>query len=142
MILFGVWSPDQSTFWQSWIGAGIATEPGVLAPTYAQCVQTTADSWHGIVAKQTGTDGDGNPVLEPVPGWHCNVRVFGAVEAQFTAGLPQTGSIWERTRAAQVFGLTEQPADPETGFPAGMRSPAGVVYADCNDFSSPSNVWA
>lgn len=132
MIQFGVWSPDQATFWASWVQAGIATEAGTLAPTYQDGIQTTAGSWDGIVS-HAGV---------PVPGWHCNVRVFGAIEQQFTAGLPQTGSIWVRTRAAQVFGLTQEPADPDTGFPAGMRSQSGVVYADAADFSSPSNVWA
>lgn len=132
MIEFGVWAPDQDTFWSTWIAAGIATEAGLLAASYADCIQTTAGSWDGIVS-HAGV---------PVPGWHCNVRVFGALEAQFTAGLPQTGSIWERTRAAQVFSLTQQPADPVTGFPAGMRSQTGVVYADAADFTSPSNVWA
>lgn len=56
--------------------------------------------------------------------------------------ITTTGSIWERTHAAEAFQLTLQPADPETGFPAGMRSPSGVVYADGEHFSSPSNVWA
>ena len=70
------------------------------------------------------------------------MRVFGALESSFKAGCPEVGTIWERTHAAQAFGLSLQPADPVTGFPAGMRSPSGVVYADTNDFSSPSNVWA
>jgi hypothetical protein len=132
MISFGVWAPDEATFWASWIGAGIATEPGRLAPSYAECIQTTADSWDGIVSR--------NGVA--VPGWHCNVRLFGAVEAMFRAGCPADGDIWQQTHAAQAFGLTDQPADMETGFPAGMRSPSGVVYADVHEFTSPSNVWA
>lgn len=131
-IQFGVHSPDEATFWATWIAAGIATEPHRLAPSYAECIQTTADSWDGIVTR------DG----VAVPGWHCNVRVFGALAVMFTAGCPAEGSIWERTHAAEAFQLTPQSADPETGFPAGMRSATGVVYADVADFSSPSNVWA
>lgn len=142
MITFGVHAPSQDAFWSTWIAAGIATEPGVLAPSYAECIQTTADSWHGIVTRQTGMDDEGNPIHEPVPGWHCNVKVFGSLAAMFTAGCPADGDIWRRTHAAEAFGLTLQDADPETGFPAGMRSPAGVVYADASHFSSPSNVWA
>lgn len=132
MICFGVWAPSQSVFWESWIAAGIATAPNRIAPQFDAWMQTTAGSWDGIVSR------DG----VAVPGWHCNVRVWGAVEQQFIAGLPQTGSLWERTHAALVFNLSDQAADPVTGFPAGMRSPHGVVYADAEDFSSPSNVWA
>ena len=140
MIQFGVWAPDEATFWASWIARGICTAPHVFAPQYSG-IETT-HSWDGIVTKQTGTDENGLPIMTPVPGWHTNVRLSGPLEAQFTAGLPQTGTIWERTHAATVFGLTLQDADPETGFPAGMRSSAGVVYADPSAFSSPSNVWA
>lgn len=129
-ILFGVWAPSEQAFWDSWIARGICTEPLVYAPGY-EYIETT-HTWDGIVYR------DG----APVPGWHTNVRVSGPLEAQFTAGLPQTGTIWERTHAATVFGLTLQEADPETGFPAGMRSAAGVTYADASAFSSPSNVWA
>lgn len=132
MIHFGVWAPDQETFWQSWIDAGICTAPGEYAPGYAGMIDTTWPSWDGVVVK--------NGV--PVAGWHTNVRVWGALEVQFTHGLAQTGSIWERTHAAQVFGLTPEEADPVTGFPAGMRSPTGVVYADASAFTSPANVWA
>jgi hypothetical protein len=130
MITFGVWAPSEAVFWQAWIDRGICTAPGVFAPQYAG-IETT-HSWDGIVTRNGA----------PVPGWHTNVRLSGALEAQFTAGKPQEGTIWERTHAAVVFGLTLQEADPETGFPAGMRSAAGVVYADPSAFSSPSNVWA
>jgi len=140
MIIFGVWSPDESTFWQSWIDRGICTAPKVFAPSY-RYIETT-HTWDGIVKKQTGVDQDGNPIMEAVPGWHTNVRVSGPLEAQFTAGKPSTGTIWERTHAAAVFGLTYEAADSVTGFPEGMRSSAGVVYADASAFNSPSNVWA
>ena len=36
----------------------------------------------------------------------------------------------------------ERPADPETGFPAGMRNSAGVTYADAKDIRTPTNIWA
>ena len=142
MINFGVRAPSRDIFEATWKAAGIMNADGSLAPGYAECIQTTAGSWHGIITRQTGTDAEGQPILEPVPGWHCNVRVFGALAVMFTAGCPAEGSIWERTHAAEAFQLTLQPADPETGFPAGMRSATGVVYADVADFTSPSNVWA
>ena len=145
MIHFGVWASSEAVFWDSWINAGIATAPYVLAPQYAPFIQTTAGSWHGIIVKTPAVlDGNGVEITPAVmvPGWHCNVRVFGALEASFKAGCPTEGTIWERTHAAQAFGLSLQPADPETGFPAGMRSPSGVVYADASAFTSPSNLWA
>lgn len=131
MIAFGVWAPDEATFWQSWIDAGICSAPNVFTPEYRGIEVTT--TWPGIVINGEG---------EPVPGWHCNVRVVGPLEAEFTYGLPQEGTIWERTWAAEVFGLTPQESDPVTGFPAGYRNGSGVTYADPAAFLSPSNVWA
>ena len=66
--------------------------------------------------------------------------------AEFTHTLEQHDQagdllpLWDRTWAAEVFGLTAQPADPETGFPAGMRNTAGVTYADPMDIHTPTNV--
>lgn len=138
MISFGVWSPDEATFWQSWQQAGIVDEDRNFTPEYADHIQITT-SWEGIV-----TDGEGSVI----PGWHCNVRVGGVLEQQFTYGLnqtdPETGDlldIFDRTWAAEVFGLTEQPADETTGFPAGFRNNLGVTYTDARNFTSPSNVW-
>lgn len=140
MIHFGVWAPDEETFWQSWIEAGIVEvvdgQRRYKAP-YAGHIDTTT-SWDGRVRKEGVV----------VPGWHTNVRVWGPLEAQFAQGLPQYDEdghllpVWQRTHAAAYFGLTQQPADEATGFPAGYRSAAGVTYADVADFSSPSNVWA
>lgn len=146
-IYFSCWAPDEATFWQSWVTAGICTGPNEFVPQYAGAVEVST-SWDGIVTKQTGTDGEGNPIMTTVPGWHCNVKVDNCLAAMFTEGLPQTDEdgnllpLFERTRAAQVFGLTLQEADPVTGFPAGMRDATGVRYADPNEFNSPSNVWA
>ena len=50
--------------------------------------------------------------------------------------------LFERTRAAQVFGLSPQAADPVTLFPAGYRNSTGVTYCDVAEFKTPSNVWA
>lgn len=145
-IYFAVWAPDEATFWQSWIAAEICTAPGEFAPQYAGAVEVTT-SWGGVVTKQTGIDGEGNPIMEPVPGWHCNVRIENGLAAMFTEGLEQYNadgslkSLWNRTNAATVFGLTQQAADPVTGFPAGMRNQYGVRFADPDEFNSPSNVW-
>ena len=144
---FAVWAPDEATFWASWVAAGICTEPGVLAARYQGVECSALMGWPGIIMKsQPVYDGDGKLLQEAVvvPGWHCNVRVTGDLVHAFTAGLEQTGPdglplpIWDRTWAEYVFPLTEQPADPETGFPAGYRSAQGVTYADAADIKSPS----
>lgn len=151
-IQFGVWSPSEAVFWQSWVDAGICSAPKVYASTYAGQLDTTT-SWHGIVVKTPAVvDPATMQIITPaviVPGWHTNVRVYGpALIAQFTAGLPQTDAdgnllpIWQRTRAATVFSLSPQAADASTGFPAGYRNATGVTYADHNAFTSPRNVWA
>lgn len=132
-----VWAPDQQTFWSSWKQAGIVDAQRAFTPEYPgiQVSDQTTQGW-------TPTDHDGNPV----PGWHANVRVAGPLVQEFTYGLNQTGEngdvlpLFERTWAAEVFGLTEQPADPQTGFPAGMRNSAGVTYADTRDIRTPTNI--
>ncbi len=138
MINFGVWAPSQEVFWQTWIDAGICSAPGEYVPPYLGGVDTTAGAWDGIVYK------NGNAV----PGWHCNVMVFGALSDLMSQGLSPCDvagnpkSVWDRTHAKDFFQLTLEPANPETGFPAGYRSPSGVTYADAASFTSPANAWA
>jgi hypothetical protein len=149
MIHFGVWAPDEATFWQSWRDAGIVDENRNFLPEYSNGIQLTT-SWGGQVVK-TPAVMDGMTVVTPavmVPGWHINARVFGTLAQQFIYGLKQTDEdghlldIFDRTWAAEVFQLTEQPANAVTGFPAGWRNTSGVTYTDARNFSSPSNVWA
>lgn len=138
MVLFGVWSPDEATFWQSWIAAGICTAPNVFAPNYTGVEVST--SWGGKIARADGTE---------ISGWHANVRVSGQLAEAMTAELPQTDDagnlleLWDRTWAAQVFQLSEVEIDPTTGFPTGYRNTTtGVKYCDPSRFITPSNVWA
>lgn len=150
-IRFAVWSPDEATFRQSWIDAGILkNEPGyVFAPEYPGVEITATQGWSGIIVKVPEVrDAEGN-VIAPavvVPGWHCNVTVTGTLVAEMTYGLPQTDesgnllSVFDRTWAMNIFTLTEQAADPVSGFPAGYRNAAGVTYADMADISTPANV--
>lgn len=168
-IRFGVWAPDQATFWQSWANAGIIKADGVVTaeqPNGAyitpieyedayQGISTTADTWNGQVVKvQAVLDVDGTLITPAVmvSGWHCNVIVYGehlidpTLQGSLTYGLDQHDedgnlkSIWDRTWADLVFSLTEQAADPSTGFPAGYRNATGVTYCDPAEFSSPSNI--
>ena len=143
IIDFAVRAPDEATFWQAWENAGIvgydAERNREFAAEYREIAisSQTSDGW-----VPTRSDG------EIVPGWHANVRVYGDLALQMTAGLPQYDAdgnlldVFQRTHAVQVFGLTEQPTDPVSGFPAGYRNSTGVHYADTAHLKSPSNVWA
>lgn len=134
MIRFGVWAPSEEVFRTSWIEAGILLDqPGYnLSDQYLGVELSIDQGWPGII--------------EGVPGWHCNVTVTGPLVAEMTYGLNQTDeqgnllSVFDRTWAPQIFSLTEQPEDPITGYPAGYRNSAGVMYADYRDFSTPANV--
>lgn len=149
MILFNGWAPDEATFWQSWVKAGIVDEDRNFLPGYAGFVDVNSQSDQGWTpTKQIGTDQDGKPILEVVLGWHFNARVWGQLEAQMCHDLEQYNedgtlkNVFERTYAALIFNLEPKEADEETGFPAGYRNEDGVTYADASAFSSPSNVWA
>lgn len=137
-IPFALWSPDEDVFWNSWIIAGICTEPHVYTPEYPGIFMSDQTS-QGWIPKKNG---------EIVLGWHANVYISGPLVEQFTYGLPQFDQdgnllpLFDRTWAAEVFRLTEQPADPVTGFPAGFRNADGVTYCDIRDLKSPTNVRA
>lgn len=125
IIDFAIWAPDQATWLESWIAAGILDADGNPTEQYSDHIATTAGTWPGVVTKNGAA----------VTGWHCNVRVAGALAARF----PDVATAWQW--AVVTFGLSQQPADPATGFPAGWRSPQGVTYCDPTEFRSPSNVW-
>lgn len=148
-IEFAVKAPDEATFWQGFIDAGICTEPRVFADAYRDVECTALQGWSGIIVKTPATfDADGNELTPAVmvPGWHCNIRIVGPLVDQFTQGLPQYDEsgiplpLFERTHAVAVFGLTAQPADEESGFPAGYRNNLGVHFADIADIATPANV--
>lgn len=146
---FAVWSPSEAVFWNSWVAAGIVDADRNVLPEYANgfvISDQTSQGW--TPTRATGqVDGEGNPILEAVPGWHANVRVYGDLAQEMMYGLAQTDAdgnmlnVFDRTWATHIFTLTQQPADPVTGFPAGYRNADGVTYCDVRDLSSPSNVW-
>jgi hypothetical protein len=159
MIEFGVWAPSKAAFYSAWETAGIGQlVDGVWeynAP-YAGGIQTTAESWSGVVVQTPGTyDAEGNEITPPVlvNGWHCNVRVHSqALIDQFTDGLDQYETdgegnqvlkdVFDRTNAATIFSLSSEAANGTTGFPAGQINASGIVYTDKRNFTSPANVWA
>ena len=156
MIDFAVWAPSEAAFWQSWIDSGVVEiVDGVRQYTaeYPGIFATADGGWNGIIVKTPAVlDEDGNEITPAVmvDGWHTNVRVHGPLVDQMTAGLDQyeadgetLKSVFDRTHAVTVFGLTNTPADAATGYPVGYANTAsGVRYADPRDFSSPSNVIA
>jgi hypothetical protein len=154
MIDFAVWSPDEPTFWNSWITAGICSAPRVFTPEYSDFIVISDQSIQGWTPTKPsgqmieGPGGTKIPERVAVPGWHANVRVGGELEKQFTHGLPQVDKegkpipLFDRTWAAEVFSLTATEIDPETGFKSGYQNKDGIRYADISLWQSPANVWA
>lgn len=161
-INFAVWAPDEKTFWDSWEAAGIVTsdvdEEGNPTGTYTFTSEypgiiISSQSDQGWVPERetgnviTGEDGSERPEKEPVPGWHCNVKVVGPLVSEMTYGLDQTDDdgklldVFQRTWATMIFQLEWRDADMATGFPAGYRNETGVCYCDISSIKSPSNVW-
>lgn len=147
-IRFAVWAPDEATFWASWQQAGIVDAERNVMPEYRNgfaISDQTSQGWTPTL--DTGqVDGDGNPIMEPVPGWHANVIVYSPLAAEMMYGLNQTDEdgdlldVFDRTWATHIFQLTYQDADPVTKFPAGYRSSQGVTYCDARDIKTPTNV--
>lgn len=146
---FAIWAPDEETFWQSWVTAGICTEPRIWTPEYSNLVQIT-DWDSGQIPIPAILDAEGNEITPASlkDGWFANCRVSGSLAQEFTYGLNQHDEngnlldIFDRTWAAEVFGLTEQPANSEPGFPPGWRNANGVTYTDMRNILTPYNVWA
>lgn len=93
-------------------------------------------------------DDQGNVVTPAVlvDGFHFNLRFYGSSEATLTAGLPQTGGLFERTRILQlVTGRTgNAPAWQETKppIPPGYETPEGVRAFDPATIKARRNVFA
>lgn len=93
-------------------------------------------------------DADGN-VITPailVDGFHFNLRFYGSSEATLTAGLPQTGGLFESTRILQLVTARtgEAPAWQETKppIPPGYETPEGVRAFDPATIKTRRNIFA
>lgn len=93
-------------------------------------------------------DAHGN-IIAPavlVDGFHFNLRFFGGSEATLTAGLPQTGGLFERTRILQLVHIRtgDAPAWQETKppIPPGYETPEGVRAFDPETIKTRRNVFA
>jgi len=116
-------------------------------------------------AKFAALDADGNPVWHPeiqvdeigpickgeqgaVCGHHVNLRGFGQMEAQLTAGLEQTNpdgslkSVFERTHILTIVPSAVWQPVTENGVPAGFVGPHGVRLYDPASVANPRRVWA
>ena len=84
--------------------------------------------------------------IDGVGGFHFNLRFYGSSEATLTAGLPQTGGLFERTRILQLVAVRtgEVPAWRETmpPIPPGYETPEGVRAFDPATIKTPRNVFA
>lgn len=147
MISFAIHAPDEDTFWQSWIDAGICTAPHQYTSDYEDCVQV--HDWGSGRVPTWGTDGEGKPIITGhKQGWFANAYVTGNVERAMVAGKPQHDEngtlldVMERTWALLVFSLTWQDRDQVTNFPAGYRNEAGICYTDTRNILTPYNVRA
>lgn len=99
----------------------------------------------GAIVKVPGTyDEEGNELTPPeiVPGYHVNMRAYGAVAELLTAGLPQTGSLFERTHILALLDGLEWVAEPTAeGVPAGYVGPNGIRIIDPASVATPARVW-
>jgi len=81
-----------------------------------------------------------------VDGFHFNLRFYGSSEATLTAGLPQTGGLFERTRILQLVQVRtgEAPVWQETLPPIlpGYETPEGVRAFDPATIKARRNVFA
>jgi len=81
-----------------------------------------------------------------VPGFHFNLRFYGSSEATLTAGLPQTGGVFERTRILQLVAVRTGgiPSWQETKppVPPGYETPEGVRAFDPDTIKTRRNVFA
>lgn len=151
---FALRATSEKDFWDSWILAGICSAPNEFTREYPGIQMTDKTSQGWAPERTTGrmtVDDFGNKVeeKEPVPGWHCNVKVTGTLVKEFEYGLDKYNeddtlkNIFDRTWAKEVFGLKWQDVDPMSGFPAGYKNAAGTVtYCDTQDIKTPTNTWA
>lgn len=101
-----------------------------------------------IEATPAVLDAQGN-VITPavlVDGFHFNLRFYGGSEQTLTAGLPQTGGLFERTRILQLVQTRtgEVPVWQATKppIPPGYETPEGVRAFDPATIKSRWNVFA
>jgi hypothetical protein len=76
-----------------------------------------------------------------INGHHVNIAATDAVAAMLTAGLPQTGTIFERTHILSLIPGMEWSALSLEGEPPGYIGPMGVKLFDRSAVNARARVW-
>ena len=98
----------------------------------------------GPVVKVPAVLDDDGKELEPavvIPGHHVNVQAVGDLAKMLTAGLPQKGDIFARTRILDLLGDMYWVASA-VGEPPGYVGLSGVKIFDKSAVTRPARVWA
>lgn len=152
MIDVTAWAPTRAAAIAFLEAAGIARldlQTGDICPI-AEVIIHPFRASESITVEATPAvlDADGN-VITPavlVGGFHFNLRFYGSSEATLTAGLPQTGGLFERTRILQLVAARtgEPPAWQETKppIPPGYETSEGVRAFDPETIKTRRNVFA
>jgi hypothetical protein len=128
------WCPDQACFRQGILsqvfpdGTPLATlEGNVLIPAPNVHIDEI-----GPIRRDETTVIDGH---------HVNIAATGAVAQMLTAGLPQAGTIFERTHILVLIPGLEWSALSAEGEPPGYISPQGVKLFDRSAVNARARVW-
>jgi hypothetical protein len=76
-----------------------------------------------------------------INGHHVNIAATDAVAAMLTAGLPQTGTIFERTHILSLIPGMEWSEISLEGEPPGYIGPMGVKLYDRSAVNARARVW-
>ncbi len=137
-----VWCETREQFVQGMVEYGFASldKDGNLVP-----IADVAIDEIGPIMKSPPTYDEKGIEVTPavmINGHHVNIRVTGEFAKQVTAGLPQEGSIFERTHIFSMIPQLKFEPITEEKVPAGYVGPHGVRLFDPALVNSPSRVWA
>lgn len=138
---FGLWSPDRESFVAV---MGTLVNPLTGSPLMGEdgpSANLIVDEI-GPVTKVPGTYGeDGEEIAPPVviAGHHVNLYAVGDLAGLLTAGMPEGGGVFERTRILDLLGdMDWQPS--AIGEPPGFVGTSGVKIYDLATINLPARV--
>lgn len=136
-----VWASTREQFITGMVQNGLATyEDDILLPTDGVMIDEL-----GPITKTPGVyDENGKEITPPVvvDGHHVNLRAYGEFAKQVTYGLPQKGTVFERTHLLQIIQDLSFVPITEKGVPEGYEGPNGVRLFDVSVVNFPARVWA
>lgn len=136
-----VWAPTREQFIKGMVQNGLATyEDDILTPTDGVMI----DELGPITKVPAIYDEEGNEKTPAVivDGHHVNLRAYGEFAEQVTYGLPQEGTVFERTHLLQIIQDLSFVPITEKGVPEGYEGPNGVRLFDPGVVNIPRRVWA